>query len=50
MSEKKLNEKYFEEWSKAETVDEREQIVHKCKALKDLTRTTIHLIRGTIDG
>lgn len=49
-SSKSLMEKYFEEWLKAETVEEREQIHAKSKALTDLQFNIINSIRGDKDG
>lgn len=49
-SERLLEERYFNDWRKARTLEDREAIHTKTLVLKDLIRTVIHSIRGDING
>ncbi len=49
-AESAVEEQLFNNWRKAETVEERELIVCQCKALKALTNNIIHSIRGEKHG
>ena len=45
-----LEARYFSEWRKAETLEDREAIHNKTTVLKDLIRVVIHSIRGEKNG
>jgi len=45
----RLEAKYFEDWGRAETPDEREAIYHQQKALKELQFAIINAIRSNED-
>ena len=49
-TKKRLEEKYFKEWKKAQTVLEREQAWTKVQVINDLTQDLIHDIRGDKHG
>jgi hypothetical protein len=40
----------FNKWRKAETLEEREELVAQARALKSLTNNIIHSIRGEKHG